>query len=281
MKKLLLILLFLNIVFAQAIFDSTDIQICNQKISFAENNELKYNDVNLIVAEIGKTFIGTDYVASTLSADGEERLRIHLSGVDCYTFLEASLVFARLIKSEKKSFDDFISELELIRYRNGKLNKYPSRLHYFSDWIFNLDERKIIADITKIIGGVPYKNDVSFMSTNPSYYLELKENPAFVEQMAEIEKNISQRSYFYIPQNDIPSVEDKIQSGDLIGITTDIKGLDIAHVGIAIKGKDCRIYFLHSPIKGKKVQITEIPLADYIIGNKRQTGIMVARPLNP
>jgi len=40
---------------------------------------------------------------------------------------------------------------------------------------------------------------------------------------------------------------------------------------------DGRIHLMHAPNVGYKVQITEKPLADYIKGNKKQTGIMVLR----
>jgi hypothetical protein len=92
---------------------------------------------------------------------------------------------------------------------------------------------------------------------------------------------MNKREYYYVPQNFIACVENKIQTGDIILITTGIKGLDISHTGMAIKMEDGRIHFLHAPIAGKKVQITKEPLADYIKKLKRHTGIMVARVLEP
>ena len=116
------------------------------------------------------------------------------------------------------------------------------------------------------------------MSTHVDSYRQLKENQKYVKEILKTELQISTRKYFYIPQEEIASVEEKIESGDIIGITTNVEGLDIAHTGIAIRMDDGRIHFIHAPIVGKKVQITEKPLADYIKGNKKQTGIMVLRP---
>jgi hypothetical protein len=142
-----------------------------------------------------------------------------------------------------------------------------------------MNERGIGKDITKEIGGKPYIKKINFMSTHIDAYKQLRSNSKFVDEIVEIEEEISSRNYFYIPQEYISSIEDKIQSGDIIGITTSVEGMDIAHTGIALRLDDGRIHFMHAPIVGKKVQITPMPLADYIKGNNKQTGIMVLRPL--
>ena len=67
----------------------------------------------------------------------------------------------------------------------------------------------------------------------------------------------------------------------MIALTTSDKGLDIGHVGIAIKMEDGRIHFLHAPLVGSKVQISEMPLSDYAKKIKKHTGIIVLRVLEP
>lgn len=283
MKKRLLILFVMlsSSISAQSIYTQEDVDVCISKFEFALSENLASKPINEVIIEIGKSFLGTDYAAHSLEQEETENLVIHLTGLDCYTFLESSLVFARCIKMGKITFDDFQSEITNVRYRGGVIKEYSSRLHYFSDWIFDLDRRGIVKDMTKEIGGIPYENKVEFMSTHPSAYARLVDNPKFIEQMNMIEQMIGMREYYYIPQNKIKSVEDKILSGDIIGITTGIEGLDIIHTGMAIRMDDGRIHFIHSPNVGKKVQITDIPLADYIKKNKNQTGIMVVRALDP
>lgn len=284
--KINLILFFLLIgafsisaqsVIDNAMFSQSEEEICAAKFKLAAEKKLAAKPINEIITEIGKSFIGTNYTAGTLDIGKEENLIVFLVGLDCYTFLESSLVFSRCIISSKTTFKDYLMELEKIRYRGGKLNEYPSRLHYFSDWIFDMNKRKIGKDITKEIGGKRYKKKINFMSTHVDSYRQLKNNPKFVKEIARIEKQISSRKYFYIPQEDISNIENKIQSGDIIGITTNIEGLDIAHTGIAVRMNDGRIHLMHAPNVGYKVQITEKTLADYIKGNKKQTGIMVLR----
>ena len=273
-------ILFTQLSFAQ-IYTQKDVDICNSKFEIAVNKNLSTKPINEVITDIGKTFLGLNYKAHTLEKGSKETLVIDLTGLDCYTFFESSLGLARCIKKGKTTFKDFQNEITNLRYRNGKIDGYPSRLHYASDWLYDNDKRGNVKDITKEIGGMPYKKEINFMSTHPQSYPRLKNNPAFVKEIAAIEKKMNKRNYYYVPQNFIACVEDKIKSGDVILITTGIKGLDISHTGLAIRLDDGRIHFLHAPIAGKKVQITKEPLADYIKRINRHTGIMVARVLEP
>jgi len=284
--RIKVILILFSILFFSANINSQictkeDIKVYNQKISFAEQNELCKKPINEVVVEIGKTFLGTEYVAHTLETEGEEQLVINLAGLDCTTFLETSLALARSIKKGKTNFLDYQNELTYVRYRDGKMDKYPSRLHYFSDWIYNNQQKSIVKDITKEIGGKPIKFNVSFMSENPKYYKQLKENPEFIPVIKKQEEEINSREHFFIPEKDIEKIESKIQTGDLIALTTPEKGLDIGHIGIAVKMDNGRIHFLHAPLVGSKVQITETPLSDYVIKNKKRNGIIVLRVKEP
>lgn len=265
---------------AQVKYTDADLQTCSNKFQLADSLNLFEKPINDVIIEIAESFIGTDYEASTLETEGEEELVVHLTGLDCYTFLEAVIVFARCIKMKNTNFDCYKNELENIRYREGKLNRYPSRLHYFSDWIYEMENREIGVDLTEEIGGIEYENKVHFMSANSKLYKQLEANPEFVDEMRKIESDISSRDYFFIPEEMIDKLEDKIVSGDILGITTDIDGLDIAHTGIAFRSEDGRIHLLHAPNVGKKIQISEEPLAEYLKLNKSQTGIIVLRLLD-
>jgi len=262
------------------IFSEEDIKIFNRKISFADENELSKKPINEIIVEIGKSFIGTEYAAHTLEKDGDENLVINFLGLDCTTFLETSLTLARCIEKGTTKFQDYQNELTFLRYRDGKIDKYPSRLHYFSDWIFNNQQKNIVKDVTKEIGGELIQFNLNFMTENPEYYKQLEENPDFIPVIRKQEKDINSRNYYYIPKAKVESAENKIKTGDLIAITSSVKGLDINHVGIAVKMDDGKIHFLHAPLVGSKVQITPEPLHDYLKKIKKHTGIIVLRALN-
>ncbi len=261
------------------VYTEKDVEICNSKFELAVDKKLSDKPISEIISEIGRSFLNTEYKAFTLEQVGKEQLVIHLTGLDCTTFLENTLTISRCIKKQKTSFEDYQNELTNIRYRDGKLNGYPSRLHYFSDWIYNNSKKGIVKDVTKEIGGKPIKFNVFFMSKNPDKYKKLTESPEFIPLIAKQEKEINKRKYYYIPKEKVSTIEDKIQNGDLIAITTNLPGLDVGHVGIAVKESDGRIHFLHAPLSGSKVQISEKPLPEYLAAIKKHTGIIVLRVL--
>ncbi|MCX6164520.1 MAG: DUF1460 domain-containing protein, partial [Ignavibacteriae bacterium] len=103
--------------------------------SFDES--LKNESIDKIIEKVGLSFLSTDYVAGTLDEDTRnERLVIRISGLDCVTFAENTLAISRAIQTGSPTLDSYKDELQTIRYRDGKINGYTSRLHYFSDWIY-------------------------------------------------------------------------------------------------------------------------------------------------
>ena len=278
--SLIAALLIMNVSYTQ-IFSDKDVEVCKSKFKLAVEKKLENEPIGDVIASIGKSFLGTEYVAHTLEKGKTETLVINLTGLDCTTFLENALTFARCIKEKKTTFKDYEKELTTIRYRNGKINQYPSRLHYFSDWIYNNESKGIIKNVSKEIGGEPLRFNVDFMTTHPDSYVELKENPKFIPIIRKQEESINSREYFYIPKEKVAQVEKGIHNGDLIAITSNVKGLDINHVGVAVKLDDGRIHFMHAPNVGYKVQIVGIPLADYLAKIKTDTGIIVLRATEP
>ncbi|MCE1190421.1 MAG: DUF1460 domain-containing protein [Ignavibacteria bacterium] len=226
---------------------------------------------------VGRTFLGTPYVAHTLEQEGPEHLVLNFTELDCTTFLETCVAYTLTVKSKDKSLESYKSNLQKIRYRGGVINSYPSRLHYFSDWIFDNCKKGIAEDITRSIGGEPIVFPLDFMTTHPESYRQLKETAAFIDSMKRYEAAISKRTYFYIPKDKVGEVEKNILEGDLIAITTNVPGIDIAHVGLAVRDQQGKVHFMHAPITGSKVQITETTLADYLKKNKKHTGIIVLR----
>ena len=172
-----------------------------------------------------------------------------------------------------------MKQLQLIRYRRGQIDGYPSRLHYFSDWIHDNAKKEILRDVTKEIGGVPYQKKINFMSIHREAYRQLEDN-AIVEVIRRQETELNSRPRYYVPKEEIESCLRNIGPGDIIGITTSIEGLDISHTGLAIHMNGV-VKYLHAPVASGAVQISQGSLAEYLLLHKKQTGIMVARPLEP
>ncbi|MDZ7608048.1 MAG: DUF1460 domain-containing protein [Cyclobacteriaceae bacterium] len=166
--------------------------------------DLSQKSMNDLVGDIGVMFLNTPYVEKTLDTPGDEKLVINLMGLDCTTFLESVVTLARLTKLGRLSFDDYEKELEFLRYRDGIRTDYPSRLHYFSDWIYHSIQKGILTDITMEIGGVVYANNPTFMSENPALYPQLS-NTQFIEQIKKSEAEIAARTYYYLPKEAVQS----------------------------------------------------------------------------
>ncbi|MFK7923110.1 MAG: N-acetylmuramoyl-L-alanine amidase-like domain-containing protein [Bacteroidia bacterium] len=264
---------------AQTVCSAESSERLDAMLTKLAQQDFTQSSIQETVIEIGKDFLNTPYVEKTLEVAGDEPLVVNLVGLDCTTYLESIVTLSRLAKLGRLTRADYEKELEFLRYRDGKRAAYPSRLHYFSDWIYDNQQKGVLQDITQEIGGVPYPNAPSFMSKHPQYYPQLA-NKAFIPQIQESEVEIKARSYHYIPQASVQKLEHNIQSGDLIAITISMNNLDISHVGIAVK-QNGRIHLMHASSSAKKVVISTKPLSAYLMGNKSQTGIMVCRLQDP
>lgn len=259
----------------QVLFHPIDQMISTSILEQSVKTGLQEKPVNEIIIEVAKSFLGTEYVGFTLERDGDECLVLNLRGLDCTTYLENVVALSRLIKQGKTSFEDYAKELIYIRYRGGKLNLYPSRLHYFTDWLYDNEKKGIVMDITKDLGGVEFDKEINFMTQNRDKYKQLSNDEYFVKTQI-FEQNLSSHQFYYIPETDIERIETKIHNGDLIAITSTVDGLDIAHVTIAIH-QNSRLHIIHASSALDRIVISAEPLADYLKKNKTQSGIMVGR----
>lgn len=280
MKILLLHILLLGMslnVFAQQITCSpADRKAITQKIE--EIKGLQQSDFGETMVRVGKTFLKTPYVAKTLEIGDTETLVINLQGLDCTTFVENVLAFSMLLKQEKFDMDDFILNLKKIRYKDGIMDGYASRLHYFSEWIANTAKKGLVKDITGDIGGEEITKDIDFMSTHRDLYPFLADAINF-EKIKTSEDYLNHQPICVLAQQKIAENEHLIQSGDIIALATSINGLDVTHTGIASREKDGRIHLLHASTGSMEVEVSILPLADYLKKIKGNTGIMVARPV--
>lgn len=243
-----------------------------------EIDGLLESDFGKTMVAIGKTFRGIPYVAKTLEVGETESLVINLQGLDCTTYVENVLAFSTLLRDGKADFDSFTEQLKTIRYKDGKLDGYGSRLHYFTEWIRNNQQKGLLKDITSEVGGIEIKKDINFMGTHRNLYPFLKNDKNF-EKILETERELAKESFCYLPHDQIEANEHLIQTGDIIALATSINGLDVTHTGIATREKDGRIHLLHASTGSNEVEVSELPLADYLKKIKKNTGILVARPL--
>jgi hypothetical protein len=233
-----------------------------------------------LVGKVGLTFVGTPYVGHTFEIfDDKEVCVINLKGMDCATFYEASLALARTIKSSHQNEASFQKEITRIRYRGGKMNGYPSRLHYAVDYFFDNERKGVLQDISaNLPGAVVFPHKVSYMSTHPEQYRQLKANPSLVSEIAKTEDEINRRKIFFIPKEKVAEDEILLKTGDILGLSTTKEGLDVSHTGMCYRDDQGVLRFLHASSSKEKVVLDE-RLSDYLAKAKINDGIVVARPL--
>ena len=202
-----------------------------------------------------KKMLGVPYVAGTLDGNEEEQLVVMVDSLDCTTFVETVLAFCIADKRGERDYEGFKKALTQIRYRDGILNGYTSRLHYFSDWIRNNEQMGFVKECTSETAcSQPKELWLDFMTTHVDSYLPMNKNLELVKEMASHEKNWQGTVVSYIPKEklNLPPEGLKIKDGDVLALVTNIKGLDVVHVGFAF-WKDNQLHLLHASSSAKKV----------------------------
>lgn len=223
------------------------------------------------VLRVGMTYLGRPYAAGMLEQTEEERLLVRTDSVDCIIFVENVLAEAM-----GGSFED---NLRKIRYRNGLIDGYASRLHYIADWVDNGVRNGFLADVTALYCPQIDTLSIFYMSAHADRYKHLAHSSANVERIRMCEQSLTGKSVHVLHKENLPDKGlDWIHSGDIIALTTDVPGLDVAHVGIACYKKG-KLHLLHASSVSLKVEISEEPLSGLLKKHRKWTGIRVVRLL--
>ena len=225
--------------------------------------------------------IGKPYVAHTLEINEREKLVVNTRQLDCTTLVENVVALTCAFKRGNGSFKDYKYYLNIIRYRNGRNTGYVSRLHYFSEWIDDNTEKGIVEE--RQWPNPPFSAiqtvRLGYMSSHPASYKALRNNPALVDEIYKTEQNYLNRKYRYIPKSDVKNtaaMRKAVNNGDIIAITCKKKGLDIAHLGIAVWKKD-GLHLLNASQIHKKVVLEPMTLGKYLSKHSSHTGIRIIK----
>lgn len=237
-------------------------------------------------ATVGHALLGTRYKSFTLEIDDRiEAASVNFDGMDCWTFFEISLGFARMLNEIEPVWTPatLLHYVELDRYRGGVCTgEYLSRLHYLEDWLADNDRRGLVDDLTRQLGGIAVNHAAREMTLGWKHYRYLKANPALLAPLGQMEANVSSRPLYQIPKNRVARIESKLKSGDIIGIISrDRPGLySTSHVGLAYRTPDGVLHFMHasSPRNYGKV-VVDTELSKYLARYSTDTGILVGRPV--
>lgn len=238
------------------------------------------------VATIGQRFVGSPYVPRTLDPPGPERLVVNLRVFDCVTFVESMLTLAHFVRAAPPTLLDEPDQaralyeriLRSLRYRGGALEGYPSRLHYFSEWLSDNDARGWVRLLGDELDAAADPEAIDFMTEHRDAYDQLRDE-RFFEEIGRVERRLSATPRPFVPEERLAAVGARIRTGDVIAATSTLEGLDVAHTGIALRTEDGVLRLMHAPLVGEEVQISERSLAERLRSIESQDGVMVARPL--
>ena len=258
----------------------------NRLVSLAKSNDWKSLSIGPRTAEVGAALVGTRYKHFTLEIDNRiEAPSVNFQGMDCWTFFEISLAFARMLDEPEANWSPqaMLHYVELDRYRGGECTgEYLSRLHYLEDWLYDNNRRGLVVDLTRDLGGKSVPHSAREMTQGWRHYRYLAANRALLGPLGRMEADVSSRPLYQIPKNRVRKIEPKLQTGDIIGIISrDRSGLySTSHVGLACRTSDGVLHFMHasSPSNYGKV-LVDAELSKYLARYGTDTGILVARAL--
>ena len=258
---------------AQVTYQRTDsIKICQV---------LKQADQNTSTLALARQFMNIPYVGQTLEVNDREQLVVNTRQLDCTTLVETVTALMLCAQNNRHAWGDYLDILRQLRYRDGKLQGYTSRLHYFSDWIDNKTKMGLVTEVQK--PNPPFtavqRLNINYMIEHPQSYRSLKEHPEQVPVIRQQEQALTGKSYRYIPKTAIKNsklLRQTVKDGDIIAITCNKKGLDIAHLGFAVWRKD-GLHLLNASQLHKKVVEESMTLYQYMQKHKTFTGIRIIR----
>ncbi|HKI46898.1 MAG TPA: N-acetylmuramoyl-L-alanine amidase-like domain-containing protein [Balneolales bacterium] len=219
--------------------------------------------------------IGIPYEANMLDKSPIEKLVVDLTGEDCVIYVENTMALTLTALEHDSTISRFSQNLEHLRYRDGKLNGYASRLNYFSDWLLNNQKRGNITILSQKWPGTAKMDSIYFMSTHRYDYPQLIHSDSLFRLIKKRESYLSHDGLRYLPKMFLPRYVSKIHSGDIIAFVTTVAGLDVSHTAIALRSGNFLTFIHANPKHG--VIIEPLGLLPYVLGRKTIKGVIIAR----
>ena len=228
-----------------------------------------------------RKFIGIPYVAHTLEREGEERLVVNTRQLDCTTLVETVTALTQCAYRKQYTWQAYLKALTAMRYRGGVVDRYPSRIHYFTEWITQNSKTGLVTEIQQpsLTFAAVQTVNVDYMSQHPQSYQALRSHPEYVSDIRRMEQRVSGQKFRYIPKSRVgrsDELRQAVRDGDIIAITCKKAGLDIAHLGFAV-WKDGNLHLLNASQLHKQVVEEPMTLWQYLQKHPSHTGIRIIR----
>lgn len=226
--------------------------------------------------------LGVPYAGVATTVDPEERLRVDVDALDCVTLIETADAVARCAWRRTPDVGCFMGELRQTRYRDGRIDGYASRLHYFEDWLADNERRHRLRSLADELGAVEVTRSFDFMTKHPRRYPALRDDPAAREAVRAVELRLSETPWHVVPRDRIGQVQHLLRDGDVLAFVESTPGLGVGHTGLVSMGDDGKPRVLHATNLGDgKVTETRCDLATCMRRRPDRTAVIVMRPLAP
>ena len=230
-----------------------------------------------LIVFFGEQFIDKPYAGGTLEGS-PEMLTVNMDEFDCTTFVETVLALTATVEERRAGWQDFIHNLENLRYRQGNVDGYSSRLHYISDWIVDNSHRGNLHEVTDRMQGVGHTvKTLDFMTNHRSSYAALADSAEFA-RMKSVETGYRSHRFPYMKTSTLSGKNGmkSLTQGDILAFTTKTAGLDVSHMGIVVVEPDGP-HLLHASSKAGRVVKEKTLLSEYLKKNPGVTGARVIR----
>jgi hypothetical protein len=233
-----------------------------------------------LIVRAGRLQLGRAYRDPPQTAQ-QESLQIDLSTFQCVSFVESTLAVERCTWKRQQTAECFVDEVTRFRYRDGTMDGYGSRLHYFSDWLEDNTERQRLTDVSTALGGRPEPFVFNYMSRHPGRYPAMSTD-GVADQIAAAEQRLSASPRIVVDRRTAKRTESALEPGDLIAIVSSKHpGLLIRHAGFVDPGARGQPRLLHASSHQKRVMVRRDSIAQYLAARPDRRGMVVARPLPP
>ena len=284
----------------QALLSSVDRDRLHNLLSKAQAESWAQQAYPQLIQSIAEQFLGEQYRAGLLDQGSKETLVLSLQEFDCVLFIETVLALGKAIIQVESFASEpsiavqqtiasttFSESVEDYRYRGGKLQDYCGRLHYFSDWILDNQQRGNVSPIANL-KIQPLDKALTFMGNHRGSYPQLKADSQYncirnVEQRLNrsISDSLNRELAFnppfgYIPTAQIRSQYAQLQAGDIVAIATSIGGLDVTHTGLVYRHSNGNLGLIHAAPNAGVILASD--LQTYIERVDSAIGIIVTRP---
>ncbi len=255
-----------------------------QLVTQAEKENWRQLPMGARTVRVARAMVGTPYVNYTLEVDDKiENPVVNLAGMDCWTYYENALAFARMLTYKPGPYtpQDMLHMIEVERYRGGRCTgAYLSRMHHLEEVFYDNQRRGFATNITpRLPGAERLSREIKEMTVQWKSYRYLRSTPSLLPAMAKIEAAVSKLPVYHVPKSKVRNIEAHLQDGDVCAITANDNDSYTSHVGLIMKING-RAIFSHATSDHDKGRMTIIdrPITDYLFQGSKHAGIVILRP---